>query len=105
MDDRNRNDPRNQNDQVSTEGANERDLSERERQLEAETGRINPATHDGRGINPNDAGRGLPMTEHQRERLKVLSEEAAVPVEENLTFDEAERKIDELQVRAGLKPG
>ena len=105
MDDRHRNDPRTQNDRAPTEGLNERDTSERERQLAAETGRINPATHDGRGINPNDAGRGLPMTEHQRERLKVLSEEAAVPVEDNLTYDEAERKIDELQVRAGLKPG
>jgi Protein of unknown function (DUF3072). len=104
MDDRHRNDPRNQNDGTPKESPSEHDLSERERQLAAETGRINPATHDGRGINPNEAGRGLPMTDHQRERLKILSEEAAVPVEENLTYDEAEQKIDELQVRAGLKP-
>ncbi len=83
----------------------EREMSERDRQRAAETGRINPATGDGRGINPNDAGRGLPMTDHQRERLRVLSEEAAVPLEEDLTYDEAERRIDDLQVRAGHKPG
>ncbi|MBP2294766.1 DUF3072 domain-containing protein [Azospirillum rugosum] len=100
-------DDRNQDDLGKGRGevTSERDMSERDRQRAADTGRANPATGDGRGINPNDAGRGLPMTEHQREHLKVLSDEAAVPLEDNLTYDEAERKIEELQVRAGRKPG
>ena len=82
----------------------EADMSERERQLTADAGRSNPATGDGRGINPNGAGRGLPMTDHQREHLKVLSQEAAVPLEGDLTYDEAEKRIEELQARSGHKP-
>lgn len=55
--------------------------------------------------NPDDfeAG-GVPMTEHQRSHLKVLSEEAGEPFDESLTQDEAERRIDELQRRSGNKP-
>lgn len=45
-----------------------------------------------------------PMTDDQRTRLRVLSEEAGAPFDEGLTRAEAERHIEALQRRAGLKP-
>ena len=47
-----------------------------------------------------------PMTENQAERLRVLSQEAGVPFDENhfMTALDAERRIEELQGRAGYNP-
>lgn len=42
-----------------------------------------------------------PMTGAQRSYLKTLSEEAKVPMDENLTKAEASRRIDELQELTG----
>lgn len=44
------------------------------------------------------------MSVHQASRLRVLAQEAGVPFEEGLTRAEAERRIEELQRHAGLKP-
>ena len=41
------------------------------------------------------------MTGAQRSYLKTLSDEAKVPVDEELTKDEASKRIDELQERTG----
>ncbi len=42
-----------------------------------------------------------PMTGAQRSYLSTLSEEAKVPVDENLTKAEASKRIDELQQLTG----
>ena len=47
-----------------------------------------------------------PMTGAQRSYLKTLSEEAKVPMDEDLTKAEASKRIDELQEATGRgKPG
>lgn len=42
-----------------------------------------------------------PMTGAQRSYLKTLSDEAGVPMDENLTKAEASKRIDELQAKTG----
>ena len=42
-----------------------------------------------------------PMTGAQHSYLKTLSDEAGVPMDENLTKAEASKKIDELQHKTG----
>ncbi len=42
-----------------------------------------------------------PMTGAQRSYLKTLSDEAGMPLEENLTKAEASKKINELQQKTG----
>jgi hypothetical protein len=47
---------------------------------------------------------GEPMTADQAERLRILSAEAAEPFDASLDRREADRRIDDLQRRAGHKP-
>lgn len=56
--------------------------------------------------NPDDWTTGdEPMTGAQRSYLKTLSEEAKVPMDENLTKAEASKRIDELQQKTGRGAG
>jgi len=55
------------------------------------------------GIRGNTARRE-PMTADQAERLRILSAEAAEPFDASLDRVEADRRIDDLQRRAGRKP-
>lgn len=61
-------------------------------------------SHAAAGSPQQQAGGGEPMTADQAERLRILAAEAAEPFDASLGRAEADRRIDDLQRRAGLKP-
>jgi hypothetical protein len=67
-----------------------------------EAHRADPAAGAGHPRQHSEAGE--PMTADQAERLRILSAEAAEPFDASLDRVEADRRIDDLQRRAGRKP-
>ena len=71
-------------------------------QAAAENPKVDPTDESNRIKDPDEWTTGAePMTGAQASYLKTLSEEAKVPVDENLTKAEASMRIDELQHETG----
>ncbi|MFL5287765.1 MAG: DUF3072 domain-containing protein [Rhodopila sp.] len=82
---------------------NEAAAAERDsRAVGREAHRADPAA--GAGHPRQHGAAGEPMTADQAERLRILSAEAAEPFDASLDRVEADRRIDDLQRRAGRKP-